>query len=58
MRPEVYEDMWEAYGRAKDLNKVSGRREYMIHVTVDGSWAVRRQINNVIYVDFRRGKDS
>ena len=38
---EEYTDLREAYDRAKQLNKVAGRKEYVITASTDG-WAVRR----------------
>lgn len=40
---EEYKDMREAYERAKHLNRIVGRREYVITATTDG-WAVRRWV--------------
>lgn len=46
---EIYDDMFEAYERAKACNRVSGTDEYRIRATTDG-WAVFR-LNEKISFD-------
>lgn len=38
---EEYEDLGAAWDRAKALNEIAGRREYMVHGSI-GGWIVRR----------------
>lgn len=38
---EEYEDILAAYDRALHLNRIAGRKQYVVTGTVDG-WAVRQ----------------
>lgn len=41
---ETYEDMLVAHERVKHLNRICGRREYVLTGSTSGHWIVRRML--------------